>query len=90
MEAKLFIFYKSKETFCIRIFGWGIYGINQKAHWIPYSIKAGFKKLPIIKGYYIEFMIPLWLQKIINNIMLKRLHGAKNTYKVKPRRKPLK
>jgi hypothetical protein len=64
LNAKTIILYKSKDSFCIRVFGWGLYGINTKASWIPFSIKHGFKKLPIIKGYHIEFMIPLWLQKI--------------------------
>jgi hypothetical protein len=77
LNPKTIIWYKSKDTFCVRVFGWGIYGINTKASWIPFSIRAGFKKLPIIKGYFIEFMIPLWLQKMKNTIKW-RLLGEKH------------
>ena len=78
LNPKTIIWYKSKDTFFVRVFGWGIYAINTKANWIPFSIRAGFKKLPIIKGHFIEFMIPLWLQKMKNTIRW-RLLGAKST-----------
>ena len=90
LNPKTIILYKSRDTLCIRVFGWGIYGINSKADWIPYSIKAGIRKLPIVKGYFIEFMIPLWLQKIKNNIMHKRFLGEKTIYQTKRRASRLK
>jgi hypothetical protein len=78
LNPKTIIWYRSKDTFCVRVFGWGIYGISTKASWIPFSIRAGFKKLPIIKGHFIEFMIPLWLQKMKNTIRWQLL-GVKST-----------
>lgn len=83
INPKLLILYKSRDTFCVRLFGFGVYGINTKADWIPFSIRTGFKKLPIVKGHYIEFMIPLWLQKMKNTIRWQLL-GEKPSSQIRP------
>ena len=77
LNPKTIIFYKSKDVYCIRIFGWGFYARSTKASFIPFEMRAGFKKLLVIKGHHIEFMIPLWLQKMKNTIRW-RLRGEKH------------
>lgn len=64
MITKYLILDKTGDVFCIRVCGWGIYGLHKDATWIPYDVKSGQKNLPLINGYYIEFLVPLWLMRI--------------------------
>ena len=62
MITKYFIFHYTNETFCFRLFGWGVYLFDEKAEWLSYSTKRNDRGLLKINGYFLEWMIPLWLQ----------------------------
>lgn len=68
MITKYLILDKRDDVFCIRVLGWGIYGLHKDAEWIPFSVKSGERNLILLNGYFIEFMIPLWIQKIKSRI----------------------
>lgn len=53
---KILTYYKFKDRWWFRIFGYGFAGVSTTSDLIPFSIRNGHKKTIKVFGYYVRFL----------------------------------